>query len=144
MDVVGIVQRLGAAPDDGEGGRDVGHARRVRELHVLAVDGVAEQVGLDVRHPALHVELAHKVLLHDELRDVLHLIDGNPFTKSIGLAPKKNDENKTGLYLDLDAALGAVRDEDLVGAAGAAAGGVDARTEARTAADARPDPLSTK
>ena len=60
VNVVRIVQRLRLAPDDGEGGSDVGRPRRVGELHLVAVDGVAQQLGIHARHPALDVELADK------------------------------------------------------------------------------------
>lgn len=42
MYVVGVVEGLGAAPDDGEGHGDVGGSRCVRELGVVAVDRVGE------------------------------------------------------------------------------------------------------
>ena len=60
MDVIRVVKGLGLAPDDGEGGGDVGRPRGVRELHLVAVDGVAQQLGIHARHPALDVELADK------------------------------------------------------------------------------------
>ena len=60
VNVVWIVQRLRLAPDDGEGGGDVGRPRRVGELHLVAVDGVAQQLSIDTGHPALDVELADK------------------------------------------------------------------------------------
>lgn len=113
MDVVGIVERFGSAPDDGERGRDVGRSRRVGELHVVAVDDVAEELGADVSHPALNVELADEIGLDNELGNVLHF--------------------------DFDALLDAVRDENFGRDAGRR---VDSRTEARPAADARPDSLS--
>ena len=50
VDVVGIIQRLGAAPNDGEHGRLIGRRRQVGELHVVAVDRVAQQIGLHVRY----------------------------------------------------------------------------------------------
>ena len=60
MDVIRVVKGLGLAPDDGEGGGDVGRPRCVRELHLVAVDGVAQQLGIHACHPALDVELADK------------------------------------------------------------------------------------
>ena len=60
MDVVRIIQRLGLAPDDGEGGGDVGRPRRVGELHLIAVDGVAQQLSIHTGNPALDVELTDK------------------------------------------------------------------------------------
>ena len=60
VDVVRIVQRLRLAPDDCEGGRDVGRPGRVGELHLVAVDGVAQQLSIHARHPTLNVELADK------------------------------------------------------------------------------------
>ena len=72
VDVVGIVERFGSAPDDGERGGDVGRSGRVGELHVVAVDDVAEQLGANVRHPPFHIELADEIRLHDELGNVLH------------------------------------------------------------------------
>ena len=60
VNVVRIVQRLRLAPDDGEGGSDVGRPRRVGELHLVAVDGVTQQLSIHTGHPALNVELADK------------------------------------------------------------------------------------
>ena len=60
VDVVGVVQGLRLAPDDGKGGGDVGRPRCVRELHLVAVDGVGQQLGVHTRHPTLDVELTHK------------------------------------------------------------------------------------
>ena len=55
-----VVQRLRLVPDDGEGGGGVGRPRGVGELHLVAVDGVAQQLSIDTGHPALDVELADK------------------------------------------------------------------------------------
>ena len=115
MDVVRIVKGFGSAPDDGERGRDVGRPRRIRKLHVVAVNDVAEELGTDVRHSSLDVELTDEIRLHDKLGNVLHF--------------------------DFDALLDAVRDEDLCRHAGRR---VDPRAESRAAADARPDPLQPK
>ena len=60
MDVVRVVQGLPLAPDDGKGGGDVGRPGGVGELHLVAVDGVAQQLGVHAGHPALDVELTHK------------------------------------------------------------------------------------
>ena len=60
VDVVRVVKGLRLAPDDGKGGGDVGRPRGVRELHLVAVDGVAQQLGIHARHPALDVELTDK------------------------------------------------------------------------------------
>ena len=60
MDVIRVVKGLGLAPDDGEGGGDVGRPRGVRELHLVAVDGVAQQLSIHACHPTLNVELADK------------------------------------------------------------------------------------
>ena len=60
MDVVWVVQGLALAPDHREGGGHVGGPRGVGELHLVTVDGVAQQLGVDAGHPALDVELAHK------------------------------------------------------------------------------------
>ena len=60
VNVVRIVQRLRLAPDDGEGGGDVGRPRRVGELHLVAVDGVTQQLSIHTGHPTLYVELADK------------------------------------------------------------------------------------
>ena len=60
VNVVRIVQRLRLAPDDGKGGGDVGCPRRVGELHLVAVDGVTQQLSIHTGHPALNVELADK------------------------------------------------------------------------------------
>ena len=58
VDVVRVVQRLALAPDHREGRRHVGGAAGVGELHLVAVDRVREQLGVDARHPTLDVELA--------------------------------------------------------------------------------------
>ena len=55
-----VVQGLALAPDDGEGGGDVGGPRGVGELHLVTVDGVTQQLGIHTRHSALYVELAHE------------------------------------------------------------------------------------
>ena len=55
MDVVRIIQRLGSAPDDSERGRLIGRRRQVGKLHIVAVDDVAQERGLLVRH--LHVSI---------------------------------------------------------------------------------------
>ena len=60
MDVLRVVQGLRLAPDDGDGGGDVGRPRRVAELHLVAVDGVVNQLGIHTCHPTLNVELANK------------------------------------------------------------------------------------
>ena len=60
MDVVGVVQGLALAPDDSEGGRHIGGPGGVGELHLVAVDGVAQQLGIHTCHTTLNVELAHK------------------------------------------------------------------------------------
>ena len=60
VDVVRVVQRLALAPDHGEGGGHVGRPRGVGELHLVAVDRVGEQLGIDTRHPSLDVELTHE------------------------------------------------------------------------------------
>lgn len=73
MNIIRIVQRLRAAPDDGEGSRQLGRFRGVRELHRVAVDGVAQQLGVHARHPALDVELTHEARLDDELTNDMHL-----------------------------------------------------------------------
>ena len=73
VDVVRVVQRLALAPDDSEGGGDVGGPGGVGELHLVTVDGVAQQLGVDAGHPALDVELADEPGLDDELGDVVHL-----------------------------------------------------------------------
>lgn len=73
VDVIGIVERFGPAPNDGESGRDVGGPRRIRKLHVVTVDCVAQKLSTDVRHTALDIELAHKIGLYDELCNVFHL-----------------------------------------------------------------------
>ena len=112
VDVVGIVEGFRSAPDDGERGGDVGSPGRVRELHVIAVDDVAEQLGAHVGHAALDVELTNEIGLHDELGNVLHF--------------------------NFDALFDPVRHEDLGGDAGRR---VDAWAESRAAADARANAL---
>ena len=112
MDVVRVVQRLRLAPDDGEGGCDVGRPRRVRELHLVAVDGVAQQLRIHTRHPALDVELAHKSGLDDELGDVVNF--------------------------DPDGFLQTRRHEDLRGAPRSC---IHPRAERGSGTNARPDPV---
>ena len=60
VDVVRVVQRLALAPDHGKRGGHVGRPRGLGELHLVAVDRVGEQLGVDTRHPSLDVELTHK------------------------------------------------------------------------------------
>ena len=60
VDVVRVVQGLALAPDDREGGGDVGGPGGVGELHLVTVDGVTQQLGIHTRHSPLDVELAHK------------------------------------------------------------------------------------
>ena len=60
VDVVGVVQGLALTPDHREGGGHVGGAGGVGELHLVAVDGVGQQLGVHTRHPTLDVELTHK------------------------------------------------------------------------------------
>ena len=112
MDVVRVVQGLALAPDHGEGGGDVGRPGGVGELHLVAVDGVAQQLGVHAGHPALDVELADEPGLDDELGDVVHL---HP-----------------------NALLEAGADQDLRGPPGR---GVHPRTEGGPGPDARPDPV---
>lgn len=73
MDVVRVIQGLGSSPDNGESGSNVGSSGRVREFHVVTVDGVAKELSSHVSHSAFDVELAHKVRLHYELRNIFHL-----------------------------------------------------------------------
>ena len=60
VDVVRVVQGLALAPDHREGRGHVGGSRGVGELHLVAVDRVREQLGVDTRHPALDVKLTHE------------------------------------------------------------------------------------
>ena len=60
MDVVRVVQGLALAPDHGKGRGHVGRPRGVGELHLVAVDCVGEQLGVDARNPSLDVELTHE------------------------------------------------------------------------------------
>ena len=60
VDVVGVVQGLALTPDHGEGRGHVGRPRGVGELHLVAVDRVGKQLGVDARHPSLDVELTHE------------------------------------------------------------------------------------
>ena len=112
VDVVRVVKRLRLAPDDGKGGGDVGRPRGVRELHLVAVDGVAQQLGVHAGHPALDVELADEPGLDDELGDV---VDLHP-----------------------DALLKAGADQDLRSPSGR---GVNAGTEGGAGPDAGSDPV---
>lgn len=72
VDVVGVVERFGSAPNDGEGGRYVGRPRRISKLHVVTVNDVAQQLGTDVRHASFDVELADEIRLDDKLGNVFH------------------------------------------------------------------------
>ena len=112
VDVVRVVQGFALAPDHGEGGGDVGGPGGVGELHLVTVDGVAQQLGVHAGHPALDVELADEPGLDDELGDV---VDLHP-----------------------DALLKAGADQDLRSPSGR---GVNARTEGGPGPDARADPV---
>ena len=48
------------APDDGDGGGDVGGPRCVAELRLVAVDVVLYQLGIHCCHSTLNVELANE------------------------------------------------------------------------------------
>lgn len=77
MNIIRIVQGLGAAPDDGKGGRQLRRFGRVREIHGITVDGIAEQLRVDAGHPTFDVELTHEPRLDDELTDDMHFdLDG--------------------------------------------------------------------
>jgi hypothetical protein len=110
MNIVWIVQRLGPAPNDRKRGRQVGRPRRIDKLHVVAVDRVAEQLGVDASHPTFNVELANEAGLNDELTDDVHL--------------------------DLDGLFDAGRHEDLAFFAGGVDGGAEAGSGAVGGADA--------
>ena len=112
VDVVRVVQRLALAPDNGEGGGDVGRPGGVGELHLVTVDGVTQQLGVHTGHPALDVELADEPGLDDELGDVVDLYP--------------------------DALLEAGADQDL---RSSTRRGVNSRTESRSRPDARSDPV---
>ena len=73
MKVFWVVQRLRPVPDDGKGGGHVGRPRRVGELHLVAVEGVLQTLGIHTRHPTLNVELAHKSECHMVSYDVVCL-----------------------------------------------------------------------
>ena len=60
VNVVGVVQGLALAPDHGEGGGHVGRPRGVGELHLVTVDRVGEQLGVNTGHPSLDVKLTHE------------------------------------------------------------------------------------
>lgn len=72
VNVVGVVQGLRSAPDDREGGANVGRPRRVRELHFVAIDDVSQELRVDGRHAAFDVELTHEAGLNNERGDVVH------------------------------------------------------------------------
>ena len=76
MDIIGVIQGLRPAPDDGEGSGDVGGPGGVGELHGVAVDQLAQELGVDRGHAAFDVELADETGLDDELGDVIHLDPG--------------------------------------------------------------------
>ena len=67
MNIVWVIKRFGATPNDRKRGSYVWCSRRVRELHRVTVDGVCQQLGVHTRHAALDVELTHKARLYDEL-----------------------------------------------------------------------------
>ena len=60
VDVVRVVQGLALTPDHCEGRGHVGRPRGVGELHLVAVDCVGEQLGVDARNPSLDVELTNE------------------------------------------------------------------------------------
>ena len=60
MDIVRVVKGLRLVPDDGERGSGRRRLWIVRELHLVAVDGVVQQLCIHARHIALDVELADK------------------------------------------------------------------------------------
>lgn len=95
MNVVWIVQWLGAAPDDGKCCGQIWRARRVHELHGVTVDGVAQQLSIYTCDTALDVELAHKARLNDELTDDVHF-DTN------GLLTAGRHENLTAVTGGID------------------------------------------
>ena len=72
MDVVGIVEGLRPTPDDGKCGTDVGRARSVGKLHLVAINDVAQKLRIHRCHSPLDVELANKASLNDERGDVVH------------------------------------------------------------------------
>jgi hypothetical protein len=67
VNIIRIVEWLGAAPDDGEGHGDVGRPGRVGELGVVAVDSVGEESGIYAGHTTFDVELTYEASLNDEL-----------------------------------------------------------------------------
>lgn len=67
MYIIWVVQRLGAAPYNSKCGIGGGGSCGIRKLHVVTVDGVTQQVGIDTCHTALNVELTHKSCLGNEL-----------------------------------------------------------------------------
>ena len=109
MNIVRIIQRFGAAPYNSEGRRQFRRFGRVREIHGITVDGIAEELRVDAGHPTFHVELTHEPRLHDELTDDMHF--------------------------DLDGLLGLGRHQDLR----PVAGDVDGRAEPRSRAVAGSD-----
>ena len=60
VNVVGVVQGLTLTPDHSKGGGHVGRPRGVGELHLVAVDRVGEQLGVNTSHPSLDVKLTHE------------------------------------------------------------------------------------
>lgn len=73
MNIIRIVERLRAAPYDGERGRQLRRLGRVRKLHRITVDRIAQELRVDARNAALDVELTHEPGLDDELTDDMHL-----------------------------------------------------------------------
>lgn len=72
MNVVRIVERLRAIPNDGKCCGDVRRFRRVHELHRVAVDGVAEQLRIDTWNASLDVELTNVARLNDGVTDYVY------------------------------------------------------------------------
>ncbi len=113
VDVFGIVKGFRSIPEDGKRCRRAGCLRR--KLRVATFNDVAEELGRNVRHSSLDVELTDEIGLRDKLGNILHF--------------------------DLDTLLVAVRHENL---RRNAVRRVDSRTESRsTAPSTRPDPLLT-
>lgn len=73
MNVVRVVQGFGPAPDDRERRCNIRRPGCVRELHRVAVDGVAQQLGVDTGDSSFDIKLANKSRLDYKLSNNVHL-----------------------------------------------------------------------
>ena len=72
MNVIGIIERLVAIPDDGKGRGDVRLIGDVMEEQILAVDRVGEQLCVHLLHATFDVELTDETNRDRRLGNVHH------------------------------------------------------------------------